>query len=54
MLFLTVFFTISIEIENAILRLALAIHTGAPMTAAIDATEMLPVVADKAINDLSN
>ena len=47
------FFTIPVEIENARLKLALAIPTGAPITVANDAIEMLPVVTDKTINDLS-
>ena len=46
-------FTIPVKIENAILKLALAILTGAPITVANDAIEMLPVVTDKTINDLS-
>ena len=46
-------FTISVEIENPRLKLALTIPTGAPMTVANDAIEMLPVVTDKTINDLS-
>ena len=41
-----------VEIENARLKLALTIHTGAPMTVANDAIEMLPVVTDKTINDM--
>ena len=53
MLFLTVFFTIPVEIENARLKLALAIPTGAPITVANDAIEMVPVATDKTINDLS-
>ena len=55
-LFLVVFngfFTISVEIENARLKFALAISTGAPITVANDAIEMVPVVTDKTINDLS-
>ena len=55
-LFLVVFnsfFTIPVEIENARLKLAVIIPTGAPMTVANDAIEMLPVVTDKTINDLS-
>ena len=48
------FFEISIEIENARLKLALAIPRGAPITVANDAIEILPVVTDKTINDLSN
>ena len=47
------FFTIPAEIENAILKPALTVPTGAPMTVASDAIEMLPVVTDKTINDLS-
>ena len=42
LLFLTVFFTFPVEIENARLIFALAIPTGAPMTVANDAKEMLP------------
>ena len=44
---------IPVEMENARLKLALTIHTGPPITFANDATEMLPIVTDKAINDLS-
>ena len=44
---------IPVEIENARLKLALIIPTGVPMTVANDAIEMLPVVTDKTINDLS-
>ena len=51
MLFLTMFFTINVEIENARLKNALVIPTGAPMTVASDAIEMLQVVADKTIKD---
>ena len=47
------FLTISVEIENARLKPALIIPTGAQMTVANHAIEMLPVVTDKAINDLS-
>ena len=43
------FFTILVKIENARLKLALTIPTGAPITVANDATEMLPVVTDKTI-----
>ena len=42
-----------VETENARLKLALAIPTGAPIKVANDAIEMLPLVADKAIKDLS-
>ena len=52
-LFLTAFFTIAVKIENATLELALAIPTGAPITVANDAIEMLSLVIDKTINDLS-
>ena len=44
---------IPVEIENARLKLAPTIPTGVPITVAIDAIEMLPVVRDKIINDLS-
>ena len=46
-------FTIPVDIENARLKLALAIPTGASIIAANDAREMLPLVADKTIKDLS-
>ena len=48
------FFTIPVEIENVRLKFALAIVTGAPITVTNDAIEMLPVVTDKTVNDLSN
>ena len=41
------------EIENARLKLALTTPTVALITVANDAIEMLPVVTDKTINDLS-
>ena len=44
---------ILVETENARLKLALIIPTGAPITVANDAIETLPVVTDKTINDLS-
>ena len=47
------FFTIPVEIENARLKLALAIPTGATITVANDAIEMLLVVTNKTINELS-
>ena len=56
-LFLVVFnsfFTIPVEIKNARLKLALAIPTGAPITVANNAIEILPVVTGKTINDLTN
>ena len=43
---------IPVEIENARLKLALTIPTGAPITVANDAIETLPVVISKAINDV--
>ena len=45
---------IPVEFENARLKVALTILTGAPITVANDAIEMLPVVIDKTNNDLSN
>ena len=53
MLFLTISFTMLADIENAILKLALAIPTGAPITIPNYAIEMLPLVADETIKDLS-
>ena len=47
------FFTIPVANENVRLRLALAIPTGVPITVANDVTEILPLVADKTIKDLS-
>ena len=44
---------IPVEIENARLRLALTIPTGAPITVAIDVIEVLPVIIDKTINGLT-
>ena len=41
------------EIENARLKLSLEIPTSAPITVANGEIEMLPVVTDKTINDLS-
>ena len=41
------FFTISLEIENVRLKLAIAIPTGAPITVENDAIEMVPVITDK-------
>ena len=52
LLFLTVFFTIHIEIEYARLKIALTIPAGAPVTVGNDLIEMLPVVTDKTINYL--
>ena len=42
-----------VDTENTRLELALAIPTGAPITVANDAIEMLPFAADKTIEDLS-
>ena len=42
-----------VEIEHARLKLELTISTGALITVANDAIEMLPVVTEKTINDLS-
>ena len=47
------FLTIPVEIENARIKLVLAIPTSAPITFANDVMEMLPVVTDKTVNDLS-
>ena len=47
------FFTIPVKIKNARLTLALTIPNGAPIKVANNAIEMLPVVTDKTINDLS-
>ena len=52
-LFFLFFFGFSAKIENAKLKLDLTIPTGAPITVANDAIEMLLVLTDKAINDLS-
>ena len=48
----SIFFTILVEIENARLKLVLAIPTGAQITVANVDIEMVPVVTDKAINNL--
>ena len=47
------FFASHVDNENVRLRLALAIPTGVPITAANYAIKMLPLVADKTIKDLS-
>ena len=44
---------IPVEVENARLKLALTIPSGAPMTVWNDAIEMLPVVTDKTVSYLS-
>ena len=46
------FFTVPVVIENAKLKFALAIHTGAPVTVANNAIEILGLLADKTIKDL--
>ena len=51
--FFPYFLLVPVEIEKERLNLALIIPTGAPMKVANDAMEMLPVVTDKTINDLS-
>ena len=43
-----------VDIENARLKLALATPIGAVITVASDAIEMLPLVTDKRLKDLSN
>ena len=48
------FFTIPVKIENARRKLALTIPTGALITVANDAIEILSVVTNKTINDLTN
>ena len=53
-LFFKIFYTNPVVIQNTRLQLALAIPTGASITVANDAIEMLPVATNKAINDLSN
>ena len=47
------FFTSLVDDENVRLSLALAVPAGVPITVANDAIEMLPLVADKTIRDLS-
>ena len=47
------FFTSSVHNENVGLRLALVIPTDVPVTVVNDAIEMLPLVSDKTIKDLS-
>ena len=48
-----IFFTIPVVIEHARLKLVFIIPTGAPITVANVATEMLSFVTDKTNNDLS-
>ena len=55
-LFLVVFnnfFTSPVDSKNVRLRLTLAIPTGIPITVVNDAIEMLRLVGDKTIKDLS-
>ena len=52
-MFLTISFTCPVDNENARLKLTLSIPTGVPITVANDAIEMLTLVADKTIKDLS-
>ena len=52
-LFLIIFFTIPIVIENAKLKDALDIATGAPITVANDVINIPPLAGDKIIKDLS-
>ena len=47
------FSTTPVDIKNARLKVVLAIPTGAPITVAIDAIEMLLLVTDKTIKNLS-
>ena len=47
------FFTSPVDNENVRLILALAIPTGVSITVANDTIEILPLVADKTITDLS-
>ena len=48
------FFTIHVVTENEKLKLAPAIPTGAPITVANDAIEMLSLVADKTVKIYQN
>ena len=47
------FCTSPVDNKNVRLKLAFAINTGVPITVANDAIEMLPIVADKTVKDLS-
>ena len=47
------FFMIPVETENARLKFAFTIPIKAPIKVTNDAIEMLPVVLDKTINELS-
>ena len=50
--FFNSFFYRTAGIENARVKFALAIRTGASVTVANNAIEILPLVADKTIKDL--
>ena len=52
-LFFNNYFISPVDNENVRLRLALAIPTSFPITVANDTIEMLALVADKTIKDLS-
>ena len=47
------FFTMPVDIENTRLKLAVAIRTGDTITVANEAIEMLSLVTDKTIKELS-
>ena len=47
------FFTIPVKIKITRLKLAFNITPGAPITVANDAIEIIPVVTNKTVNDLS-
>ena len=46
------FLTIPVEIQNSWLKLALAVPTGASITIANDAIEIMPLVTDEKFKDL--
>ena len=52
--FLKIFFTMPVDIENERLKLALVISTGALITVANVVIKMLSLVANKTIKNLSN
>ena len=47
------FFTMPVDTENSIAKIALTIPTGAPITVANYTIEMLPPVTDKTIKGLT-
>ena len=53
MLFFNHVFTMHVDIANVRLKPALTIPAGVLITVANDAIQMLPLVADKTIKDLS-